>query len=66
MCSAKCFTNPDQSNWSLIKENYPSLWNKMINYGLKEKLSDLYTRTKDKRIKKAIDYSDIPFANPSN
>jgi len=55
MCSAKCFSNPELGNWSLIKKNYPELWEKMIKYGLKEKVLDLYKKTKDKRFKKALE-----------
>ncbi len=55
MCSAKCFSNPELGNWCLIKKNYPELWEKMIKYGLKEKVLDLYKKTKDKRFKKALE-----------
>ena len=56
MCSAKCFSNPELGNWSLIKKNYPELWEKMTKeYKLKEKVLDLYKKTKDKRFKKALE-----------
>jgi 3'-phosphoadenosine 5'-phosphosulfate sulfotransferase (PAPS reductase)/FAD synthetase len=55
MCSAKCFSNPEFGNWDLLKKNYPKLWEKMLNYGLKEKITDLHKKTKDKKIKDALD-----------
>ena len=56
MCSAKCFNNPKLGNWDLTKKNYPELWEKMLKYGLKEKIEELYKKTKDKKFKEALKY----------
>ncbi len=56
MCSAKCFSNPQLGNWDLIKKNYPELWRKILKYGLKEKIEELYKNTKDKKFKEALEY----------
>ncbi len=56
MCSAKCFNNYELGNWQLLKDNYPELWEKLKEYGLKEKIKDLYKKTKDEKFKKALDY----------
>lgn len=54
MCSAKCFNNPNLGNWELLKKNYPELWTKLLKYGLKEKIEDLYKRTEDEVFKQAL------------
>jgi 3'-phosphoadenosine 5'-phosphosulfate sulfotransferase (PAPS reductase)/FAD synthetase len=56
MCSAKCFNNPEIGNWNLIKKNYPKLWGKMLKYGLKEKIEELYIKTKNKAFKDALEF----------
>ncbi len=55
-CSAKCFSSPELGNWNLIKKNYPKLWDKMLNYRIKEKIEELYKKTKDQKFKKALEY----------
>jgi len=54
MCSAKCFNNSKIGNWELLKENYPELWERLKKYGLKEKIEDLYNKTKDERFNEAL------------
>jgi|TARA_B100001971_G_scaffold113979_1_gene104958 3'-phosphoadenosine 5'-phosphosulfate sulfotransferase (PAPS reductase)/FAD synthetase len=54
MCSAKCFSDPVLGNWNLIKTNYPNLWERLLKYGLKEKIQELFEKTKDKRFEKAL------------
>jgi len=56
MCSAKCFTNPKLGNWDLIRKNYPILWENMLEYGLEEKIKDLYKKTGDKRFEESLEY----------
>ncbi|MAG07467.1 hypothetical protein CMI46_01475 [Candidatus Pacearchaeota archaeon] len=54
MCSAKCFNNCDLGNWQLLKDNYPELWERIKEYGLKEKIEDLYEKTGDEKFKEAL------------
>jgi len=54
MCSAKCFNNPNLGNWQLLKDNYPELWKRLLDYGLEEKIEDLYKKTGDKKFKEAL------------